>query len=561
MNNQIENKYKEEKLKSNNHNYKQYYTKKSGITLLALVITIVVLLILAGITITTTIGEDGFFNNITYKQKEQRIEISKAKIEMVVTKHITEKALNDAVTENDLFQRLIDADIAEKREDITGSNGEYEVTTKEKDVFEITIDDMGNITIVYIKTLNEKMPTLLLQTEEITTNSIKILVNVADGKEKMPKEPLYNYYIKESTQSKYAKEPNYYGTENTYTFTNLKHGTSYDIKVTLRDRANNLVQTTLNNIITKTVGEASSNLKIGNVIAEAPIWDEVTHTASVKLSTPTNLTIQWQNNAITENGWTTSNTAINLQHGDTLFARLTDGKNNGKEASVSILDGEAPELATISNLPNSTEPESTIVVNVTHRDKQSGININSCKWILNQSSERIEEENTLWNTANPFTNTNQITITVPNAPGNYYLHVLSVDAAENKKETVSSVIVVEQPIVTYKIKINAQINTYNQTMGSFPVAYSVIGKYNGRVVYDDVISASITNAGTQAIEANIPVQKNTVLTVTEIYSGANYNLVSMQQQEKILVEATQTNEFTFEHVYNYKLINNSSVSL
>lgn len=560
MNNKIESKYKKKKIKSNDICPK-ILQQKSGITLLALVITIVVLLILAGITITTAIGEEGFLNNINYKQKEQRIEISKAKIEAVVTKHITEKALNDTVTENDLFQRLIDADIAEKREDIIGSNGEYEVTTKEKDVFEITIDDMGNITVVYIKTLNEKMPTLLLQTEEITTNSIKVLVNVTDGKEKMPKEPMYNYYIKESIESKYAKEPNYIGTENSYMFTNLKHGTSYDIKVTLRDRAKNLVETTVTNITTNTVGEASNNLKIGNVIADAPIWDEVTHTASVKLSTPTNLTIQWQNNRITENGWTTSNTAINLQHGDTLFARLTDGKNNGKEASVSILDGEAPELATISNLPNTIEPESTVVVNVTHKDKQSGIDINSCKWILNQSGAELQKDNALWNTANSFTMTNQITVTLPNTPGSYYLHVLSVDIAGNKRETVSSAIVVEHPIVTYKIKINAKANTYNQTMGSFPVAYSVIGRYNGQVVYDNVISSNITNVGTQAIEANIQVQKTTVLTVTEIYSGANYNLTSVQQQEKALVEATQTNEFTFEHVYNYKLINNSSVSL
>ena len=39
--------------------YQKTKTNKSGITLIALVVTVVVLLILAGVTITTVLGDDG----------------------------------------------------------------------------------------------------------------------------------------------------------------------------------------------------------------------------------------------------------------------------------------------------------------------------------------------------------------------------------------------------------------------------------------------------------------------------------------------------------------------
>lgn len=47
-------------------------TKNQGITLIALVITIIVLLILAGISIATLIGENGVLNKANYAKVEDR---------------------------------------------------------------------------------------------------------------------------------------------------------------------------------------------------------------------------------------------------------------------------------------------------------------------------------------------------------------------------------------------------------------------------------------------------------------------------------------------------------
>ena len=56
----------------------------------------------------------------------------------------------------------------------------------------------------------------------------------------MPSNPIYNYYIKESTDSDYPDEPSYMGPEASHTFKGLKQETIYDIKVTVADSAGNI---------------------------------------------------------------------------------------------------------------------------------------------------------------------------------------------------------------------------------------------------------------------------------------------------------------------------------
>ena len=59
--------------------------KNKGITLVALVITIIILLILAGITIQLTMGEQGIFKKATQARQESQIGTTKEKIILAVT--------------------------------------------------------------------------------------------------------------------------------------------------------------------------------------------------------------------------------------------------------------------------------------------------------------------------------------------------------------------------------------------------------------------------------------------------------------------------------------------
>ena len=63
------------------------YRKNKGLTLIALVITIIVLIILAGVVITLSLGNKGIFNRAKQAREELEIEILN-----VQTKILEEKA-------------------------------------------------------------------------------------------------------------------------------------------------------------------------------------------------------------------------------------------------------------------------------------------------------------------------------------------------------------------------------------------------------------------------------------------------------------------------------------
>ena len=52
-------------------NIQKLYGKSKGITLIALIITIIILLILAGVTISTLTGEKGLLNRIKIAKERQ----------------------------------------------------------------------------------------------------------------------------------------------------------------------------------------------------------------------------------------------------------------------------------------------------------------------------------------------------------------------------------------------------------------------------------------------------------------------------------------------------------
>ena len=70
------------------------------------------------------------------------------------------------------------------------------------------------------------------------------------------------------------------------------------------------------------------------------------------------VTIQYQKGGI-NGSWTIGTNVTGLHHRDTVFARLTDGKNYGGEASITILDTVAPQTATISLSGTSTTTAGT----------------------------------------------------------------------------------------------------------------------------------------------------------------------------------------------------------
>ena len=115
--------------------------KQKGITLIALVITIIVLLILAGITISTLIGENGILTQAREAQEETKLAEIKERVSLKLQEWKKEKYLGDTKFE-DFLRANFDS--------VTNNgDGTYTVTL---DGYEVIVDEDGNIIGEIIKT-------------------------------------------------------------------------------------------------------------------------------------------------------------------------------------------------------------------------------------------------------------------------------------------------------------------------------------------------------------------------------------------------------------------------
>ena len=236
----------------------------------------------------------------------------------------------------------------------------------------------------------------------------------------------------------------------------------------LNKEAGNIGTGTLINQTTEEVGGATGGLVEGNIIASNPTWSN--GTASITLSTSSGLTIQYQKGGIS-GSWTTGTNVTGLHHRDTVFARLTDGKNYGGEASITILDTVIPQDAGISLSGTSTTTEGSITATVTLKDNESGVNAISSRWIYNTTSGAIGENESSY-TGGSFSSGQRITLKATTA-GTYYLHVLTVDNAGNKKETISSAVTVEAALVADgNYNASKGVNTPKLGSGMTPIKWN-----------------------------------------------------------------------------------------
>ena len=208
-------------------------------------------------------------------------------------------------------------------------------------------------------------PTVNVTVGTTTSNSIAVNVTARDNESGMTSNLTYTYYIKATTGNTYEQKAS--NGSASYTFTGLTQGITYDIKVEVQgDNAGNKGEGTTQG----TTGTVTSGLEQGAITFGGTTWGS--NKASVTISTNTSYTIEYQVNSISGT-WTTianGGKVANLNHGDTVYARLTDGINAGQHASTSITDGTAP---TINSFTVTTYDTTSITVSASAVDNQSGI--------------------------------------------------------------------------------------------------------------------------------------------------------------------------------------------
>lgn len=118
-----------------------------GITLIALVVTIVVLLILAGVSIIVLFGDKGIIKTAQEATKNYSIESEKEKIENVKIAWISQKHINSSIGLDDFWNKLIENEILDKNKKPAsptkqeGENSIYEITTNNGYTIEIVVDN------------------------------------------------------------------------------------------------------------------------------------------------------------------------------------------------------------------------------------------------------------------------------------------------------------------------------------------------------------------------------------------------------------------------------------
>ena len=371
-----------EELKLNNVRNKklnsQITSKTSGITLIALVVTIVVLLILAGITISLVFGSNGVIKKAQEANENTKIAQVREQLELAKGPEYIEG--NGKYNPDSYFERIeTEGIIGNKDTDvIDNGDGTYEVTTTSGYIFKITLvpskDNVEDIQIEHIGKVDG--PRIRNLTVSKTTNSITVEVETANAEG-----ATYTYYYKKDGEVDWKKAVEI--KEKTYTFSGLESNVIYNIKVRVEKDGK---------AVEKEVSTITGELPEGAVQFSPVEWKSGQASTTITTS-ETGYTLQYQIGEITEGSWTntTSGSVIgNLQHGQIVYGRLFDGTNGSKTVNIDIKDIKAP----IVTVNRGTITHDSITVNVQAIDNESGLQANGTyKYYLNGIEKETSENN------------------------------------------------------------------------------------------------------------------------------------------------------------------------
>ena len=453
-----------------NLNHQIASKEERGITLIALVVTIVVLLILAGITISLVFGSNGVIQKAQDSKEQTEIGEMREKLEMAKVPVYADG--NGLYKVQDYWDRIeSEGLIADKTVDIIDNgDGTYEVTTTPGYVFEITVEPnkeiAENIIIGECIGKGENL-SIGIRVVKKTTNSIEIEVVRAEGASN------FKYSIKKQGEEYGAAEEK---SETRHVFSGLTQGGIYTIKVeATKDGEQQIVEKTVQ------VGEIPLAID-GDVI-----WTG-NDQAEVRIYTnETEYQIEWQKNGIEEGNWTREasgvkeKTITGLVNGDIIYTRLYDGTSSGKYSNIEVKDITKPKI--IINLNKKTG--NTLVgikAKVEQKDEESGIKLTECKWTYN-SNKNTEIDETEY-TQKFSKETEELNLKI-DVEGTYYLHVLTVDNAGNKVQQISEEIKIEKADIEYVtdgliVYYDAINNTGNGHANNITTWKNLVSdKYNG----------------------------------------------------------------------------------
>ena len=392
----------------------QKWKNKNGITIISLVVTIVVLIVLATITINTLFNTDGLLS-----KSKKSVEVEENKAAFYTQNLIETEQIYTNIMESDT---VVDDDIRiskvvwneEKGSVVVNTRSAFQMKYRVGNAGEWTnianggvINNLINGDTLFVKlvdnteaTINEKQlevrdlvsPDLSISLSDISQNALKIKAAAVDYEYGMPNDISYSYYIKQAN-GEYSSTPNYTG-DSEYIPT-LSANTNYSIKVTAQDKAGNIAT---KEITSRTLGyykiaeteystlaEAMSAVNDGQTILVLKGREETT---APSLGNKEEVKLDLRGETITLNG-------VYLTNGGELdiYSSINGGILRGSSEKIILNNGDLTtnglqNTGTMSIINTSSVKTATIIENNANKD----IKLNT-KTNLNFSTAANYQEN------------------------------------------------------------------------------------------------------------------------------------------------------------------------
>ena len=207
-----------------------------GITLIALVITIILLLILAGVVIKLTLGGNGILKQAEQSNEQYKISEILEKLELEKA-DLYAKKNGEIPSVNEYIEHLINKGIITS-ENVWNIDDNTKHITIEGETFLVEKEESGNIKITHIGKVNS--PKIgKIEVTTTTTDSISVKVITSNVKEGQYKYSIKNVTTGETTFTTVATEAT-----DEYTFVGLVENNEYIIQVELiTDEGTDIKQT------------------------------------------------------------------------------------------------------------------------------------------------------------------------------------------------------------------------------------------------------------------------------------------------------------------------------
>ena len=436
-----------------------YKRNNRGITLVALVVTIIILLILSGITI-QGITHNGIFLNA----KQAELENKRAQIvEYLRLKVINEQTNNPfgsaeeiiTATRDNILENIKDLKEIGKEviveEMSTEEDGEivdvYFYVVVDGDVYKVDLNGQN-----FIGELGKFSPIIKLKSISNTTNSITVEVTT-----KRNEGGKLEYYIKSEDEEEYKLIET--STEEKYTYEGLEQEKKYNVKI---------IAVAKNNKTAEVVGEQTTGSIVDLTEANAKFtyspsnWTN-TDVVAMASTDVTGFTIQTSTDGTT---WSNTSSQTRATNGS-IYARLWDGTNAGGMLTGNITKiDKTPATVSISATATGT---STGTLSAVVDDKESGLSQIKWEWgtTTNYGNTATDTYATMngSGTGTIGSTTKTKSLTGLSAGTTYYVRITAYDVAGNPTQKTA----IFTTVAIYTLTFNANGGTVSE--GSRRVTY------------------------------------------------------------------------------------------